>query len=75
MKTWSTVARQKRSSYHLRVQQVLTSGKQVREVGLGEAEARVPVPVIARQQVLLTGDPPLVIQTVVLLQEPYGVTR
>lgn len=49
---------------------VLTSGEQVGEVGLGEAEARVPVAVIAREQVLLAREPPLLVQAVVLLQEP-----
>ena len=48
---------------------LLTSGEQVGEVGLGEAEARVPVTVVAREQVLLPREPPLVIQAVVLLQE------
>ena len=48
----------------------LTSGEQVGEVGLGETEARVPVAVVAREQVLLPREPPLVVQAVVLLQEP-----
>lgn len=54
------------SSLHM----VLTSGEQVGEVGFGEAEARVSVTVVAREQVLLTREPPLLIQAVVLLQEP-----
>ncbi len=49
---------------------VLTSSEQVGEVGLGEAEARVPVAVVAREQVLLAREPPFLIQAVVLLQEP-----
>lgn len=49
---------------------VLTSGEQVGEVGLGEAVARVPVTVVAREQVLLAREPPLLVETVVLLQEP-----
>lgn len=48
---------------------VLTSGEQVGEVGLGAAEARVPVAVVAREQVLLAREPPFLLQTVVLLQE------
>lgn len=49
---------------------VLTSGEQVGEVGLGASEARVPLAVVARQHVLLARQPPLLIQAVVLLQEP-----
>lgn len=49
---------------------VLTSGEQVGEVGLGAPEARVPLAVVARQHVFLARQPPLVIQAVILLQEP-----
>lgn len=49
---------------------VLTSGKQVGEVGLGVAEARVPVAVVARQETLVAREPPLLLQAVVLLKEP-----
>lgn len=49
---------------------VLTSGEQVGEVGLGAPEARVPLAIVARQHVLLARQPPLLIQAVVLLQEP-----
>lgn len=48
----------------------LTSREQVGEVGLSEAEARVSVTVVAREQVLLAREPALLIQAVVLLQEP-----
>lgn len=48
----------------------LTPGEQVGEVGLGVSEARVPLAVIAREQALLAREPPLLIQAVVLLQEP-----
>lgn len=48
----------------------LTSGEQVGEVGLRVAEACVPVTVVAREQVLLACEPALLLQTVVLLQEP-----
>lgn len=47
----------------------LTSGEQVGKVGLGEAEARVPVTIVAREQILLAREPPLFVQAVVLLQE------
>lgn len=49
---------------------VLTSGEQVGEVGLGAPEARVPLAVVARQHVFLARQPALVIQAVILLQEP-----
>lgn len=49
---------------------VLTSGEQVGEVGLGAPEARVPLAVVARQHAFLARQPPLVIQAVILLQEP-----
>lgn len=49
---------------------VLTSGEQVGEVGLGAPKARVPLAVVARQHVLLARQPALLIQAVVLLQEP-----
>lgn len=48
----------------------LTFGEQVGEVGLRGAELRVPVAVVAREEVLLVREPPFLVQAVVLLQEP-----
>lgn len=54
------------------VKGVLTSGKQVGEVGLRAAESRVAV--FARKQVFLAREPPSLLHAVGLLQEPWGVT-
>lgn len=56
--------------YFFIVREVLTSSEQVGEVGLGAPEARVPLAVGARQHVFLARQPALVIQAVILLQEP-----
>lgn len=47
----------------------LTSGEQVGEVGFCVAVARLPVTVVAREQVLLARELPSLFQAVVLLQE------